>query len=462
MPIALWDESRLAVNAAEMLNNGNWLVTHFDGKPDLWNAKPPLLIWIQASLFWLFGMNEVTLRLPSALAGLATAGLLAWFGVRVLRSPLVGLFSALVLLTTSGYIDRHITRTGDYDTLLVFFTTWYVLSFYRYLEEGHRRSLWHTGIGITLAILTKSVVGAFFLPALLLYTIATRKLLPLLRQRDFYIMAAGILVAVALYYVPREFVSPGYWQAVYDNELGGRLGKSEIGLVSTWTWYLDMLIQDELLPWLYVYPIGFFALLHPAAPPKYRRLALLLVICVAFLLTVISYSATKYFWYEAPIYPLCALVAGAGLAVIAEVIVTHLRAGSRPWAVILFIVCVFAWPAKIIWDECFYNEYESDTLFGKYIRHQAKEYGQIDSYTLLTGLGYDSSMLFSRLAAMREYDHTVRVLYYWQILDLRQGETVIVCNPKMRTQVDSLFQTNAVFEESPCATLLLLAPKVNR
>jgi len=34
LPIRISDESRLAINAYEMLKNKNYLVTHFEGKPD--------------------------------------------------------------------------------------------------------------------------------------------------------------------------------------------------------------------------------------------------------------------------------------------------------------------------------------------------------------------------------------------------------------------------------------------
>ena len=33
LPIRISDESRLAINAYEMLQNKNYLVTHFEGKP---------------------------------------------------------------------------------------------------------------------------------------------------------------------------------------------------------------------------------------------------------------------------------------------------------------------------------------------------------------------------------------------------------------------------------------------
>ena len=46
-PIRIWDEARLAINAYEMLKNGDFIVTHYDNNPDMWNTKPPLMIWCQ-------------------------------------------------------------------------------------------------------------------------------------------------------------------------------------------------------------------------------------------------------------------------------------------------------------------------------------------------------------------------------------------------------------------------------
>lgn len=47
--LRVWDESRNAVNATEMLANKNLLIRQYDGSPDMWEAKPPLLIWLQST-----------------------------------------------------------------------------------------------------------------------------------------------------------------------------------------------------------------------------------------------------------------------------------------------------------------------------------------------------------------------------------------------------------------------------
>jgi len=46
LPLRIWDEARLAVSAYEMSHNGNYIVVHFDGKPEMWSTKPPLMIWL--------------------------------------------------------------------------------------------------------------------------------------------------------------------------------------------------------------------------------------------------------------------------------------------------------------------------------------------------------------------------------------------------------------------------------
>lgn len=467
-PVAMWDESRLATNAAEMLRNGNWLVTHFGGRPDLWNTKPPLLIWAQALLFQLLGFTPLALRLPSALAALGTVALLAWFADRVLRAPLLGLCSALVLLTTSGYIDWHVTRSGDYDSLLVLLVTWYSLSYFRYLEEGRRALLWQTGLGLALAVLTKGVASALVLPCLLLYTLLTGRLPWLLRQRAAYAALAGVLLVAGGYYGLRELAAPGYLEAVYQNELGGRLlvDQAAVG-ETTWTWYLDQLITDELLPWLYLLPVGLLGLLWPGQPPLYRRLALFIGLFVGCFLAVLSAAATKYFWYEAPLYPFCALLAGAGLALLAELLLVRLLRLSGPrarWALpalVVLLAGVLYGPLGFILDETeqlYTTRFdEPDLQFGRYLALQAENNAALTRYYLLSEGKYNATAVFYRTVMAAEHGHLVRPRLSRHLKSFRPAEVVVVCNPVMRAALDSAYVTQVLYEAESCATLQIQA-----
>jgi len=113
LTIRLWDESRLAINACEMFHNGNYLVPTFDGAPEMWNTKPPLMIWLQVFSMKLLGINEWAIRLPSALAALFTCIILMFVSVRYVKNFWFGFIWALVLVTSSGYIEIHAVRTGD-------------------------------------------------------------------------------------------------------------------------------------------------------------------------------------------------------------------------------------------------------------------------------------------------------------------------------------------------------------
>ncbi len=70
MPIRMWDESITGVNAIEMASNHHYFVTYIDGHPDMYNCKPPLLLWCIVLSIKIFGFSELALRLPSAIAAL--------------------------------------------------------------------------------------------------------------------------------------------------------------------------------------------------------------------------------------------------------------------------------------------------------------------------------------------------------------------------------------------------------
>src|SRR3954468_544174 len=75
LSLRMWDESRNAINAYEMLHDHSFFVTHFDGQPDNWNSKPPLMIWLIALFMKFFGPTTLAVRLPSALSALAAVAL---------------------------------------------------------------------------------------------------------------------------------------------------------------------------------------------------------------------------------------------------------------------------------------------------------------------------------------------------------------------------------------------------
>lgn len=93
---ALWDvdEPNNAVCAREMLLAGNWWVPMFNG--ELRFDKPILLYWLMMPLDALFGVNEWTARLPSALAITALVFVVWKMTYRLLAERMAALMAAVL------------------------------------------------------------------------------------------------------------------------------------------------------------------------------------------------------------------------------------------------------------------------------------------------------------------------------------------------------------------------------
>ncbi|NJN35052.1 MAG: hypothetical protein HC817_13135 [Saprospiraceae bacterium] len=133
-PIFIWDEAIYANNAIEMYVNKDFIVLKNNGLPTLYNVKPPLVIWLQCISIWIFGVSEFSIRLPSAIAALFTCFALFYFAKRNFNST-IGILAVMFLITSAGYIQVHVSRTGDLDSVLVLFITLYTLVFFEMLLQ---------------------------------------------------------------------------------------------------------------------------------------------------------------------------------------------------------------------------------------------------------------------------------------------------------------------------------------
>ena len=306
-----WDEARVAVNALEMAQSGNWLVATFDFEPDLWNTKPPLMLWLQAALIRMLGPTEWAVRLPAALATLASIGLVYKFMAGFLRSPLGGLLAGTVLVSTLGFLGEHHGRTGDYDALLTLAQLVTGLSVLLLLETKNSR--WWAGVaaGLIVATLTKGVAVLLPLPGMALYCLTRPNGRRLLRAPGFWLMLLAWMAVGVGWYVLRESQAPGYWAAVSANELGGRFGNAVENHRETWYYYIVRMATAKFLPWLYVLPLVVpFAVRHPDACA--RRVAWFALSWALGLLLLLTVAKTRVEWYAAPAYPWLAILAGLG------------------------------------------------------------------------------------------------------------------------------------------------------
>jgi 4-amino-4-deoxy-L-arabinose transferase-like glycosyltransferase len=335
--IRLWDESRLAMNAWEMHASGKFMLLQFGGEPDMWNTKPPLVIWMQTACISLFGFSEFSVRLPSALSALATCMALIFLADRRLGDFRTGAMAALILVSMSGFNGYHVARTADFDAPLILFLVLSFIAVFWYTEERKPGSAFMACIFTGLAVLAKGVAGLFFLPGILVYLLWSRQFVPLLKERGFW---AGCLLAaavIAALYGIREHLSPGYLQAVFENELGGRYFEVNEGHSGSFFYYLKPIFSNY---WMIFFPAAFLPLLEKEKSGA-GRLAVFAWITSALFLLVISSARTKLAWYAAPVYPLMAILLALGFKSIAGRLAIRRKVSQTRQVILFVIIAVF-------------------------------------------------------------------------------------------------------------------------
>jgi 4-amino-4-deoxy-L-arabinose transferase-like glycosyltransferase len=312
-PLALKDESRNANNALDMAISGFSLVTTYDFRPDLWNTKPPLVIWLMSGSLRLFGFNEWALRLPSALAAMATLACTLWFVRKVTGSMGVALGSAILLLLSPGFFGEHGARTGDFDAVLLLFVTGGLQLLYLALLQ--RRPPWllllASGGLIALGALSKSVAAFIPVTGTLIFILVAGRLRPVLacwpRYGLAFVAALGPLLA---FFAAREWMGPGYLSAIVQNDMTGRFGELTDVEATTPTFYLEHLVKGWFFagPLLLLIPLGLRKL-----GPRERALALYAGCVVLGALAIYSAAATRAMQYALPLFPWLAMLVAIAL-----------------------------------------------------------------------------------------------------------------------------------------------------
>jgi 4-amino-4-deoxy-L-arabinose transferase-like glycosyltransferase len=316
-PVRTWDEGRLAVNAFEMHENGDWLATHYAGAEDTWNTKPPLVIWLQVISMKIFGVNDFAFRLPTAIAFVFLVAMIFRFSVSNLCSENNAFLIILITLTTGGLMREHVFRTGDYDAFLVVAVTGYAFSFYEYLVyKKHEDLIWFT-VYLALAGLVKGIAGLIPLAGIGLFVL----FFSFNSLKDYRIYLAGIagMLIIAAYYFVREKHSPGYLGLINNNELAGRFAAVTEEHNWPWYYYLLRIFGKQFFPWFLLIPPAFYLVITEKNAGRKQLLIYLLTVCVIFIL-VHSSSRSKLTWYHVPVFPFLILVVGITLLKLAEIL----------------------------------------------------------------------------------------------------------------------------------------------
>lgn len=254
VPLYDLDEGAFTEATREMIASANYITPQKDGEPRY--DKPVLIYWLQALSAKLFGFNEFSLRLPSALAATQWV-LVLWIFVRErLDAPtatVAGLVMALSLQVSL------IAKAAVADALLNLFIALTFFEIYRYYlttggsSEGRagqqQRYLWRAYLWMGLGFLTKGPVAVFFplvVSLLFFWSQAalrhwSRAVLAPLGWLIFLLVAGPWYLAIYL------DDGPGFFQSFFLKHNAGRFGEAMHGHGGFLGYYL-VLLPVILLP----------------------------------------------------------------------------------------------------------------------------------------------------------------------------------------------------------------------
>jgi len=193
MPLTDPDEGRYALIARQMATSGDWLVPRLFSLPYL--EKPPLLYWLTATMFRMFGTGELSARLAPGLAAAFGVAVTGWFARSF--SSTAGVLASATLALCAIYVA--LARTLVTDTTFTVMLTAALFSFFKHRETPGPSNRWALAFWISLALATLSkgpvaiVIGGLVIA---IDAILGRSLKSLFERR--LIASSPILLGIAL------------------------------------------------------------------------------------------------------------------------------------------------------------------------------------------------------------------------------------------------------------------------
>jgi 4-amino-4-deoxy-L-arabinose transferase-like glycosyltransferase len=315
--------------ARNMLTSGDWVTARLDGVAYL--EKAPLVYWLLAIFYKIFGLHDWVARIPIALSVMALAWLTAAFGNWAFGRR-AGLYGGLCMSTCIGIF--LFTRILIPDVMLTFTITLAMWASLRAMdeEEAHPR-FWSLVLAASLGtgLLLKSLVAIVFpIAGAVIYLFLTKQFfvrrtwqglrpisgffIALLIAAPWHVLATlrnPPYFSLSLHSGPGEY--HGFLWFYFINEqllrfLNLRYPRDYNTVPRLWFWLFHFL-------WLFPWSIYFPAIAKLSFKPVDRagRTRLLALCWTGFLLIFFTFSTTQEY-YSMPCYPALALLLGSAMA----------------------------------------------------------------------------------------------------------------------------------------------------
>jgi 4-amino-4-deoxy-L-arabinose transferase-like glycosyltransferase len=312
-----------------MLSSGDWVTMRLDGVAYL--EKAPLVYWLIAIFYKIFGVHDWAARIPIALAAIGLAWLTAAFGTWAFGKR-AGFYAGLCMATCIGIF--LFTRILIPDVMLTFTTALAMWAFLRALdvEEPHPR-VWASVLAASLGtgLLLKSLISVVFpCAAAIIYLLCTRELFSKETWKRLHVFSgtAIVLLIAAPWHVLATLRNPPYFAFTLHSGPGQYHG-------FLWFYFINEQLLRFLnlryprdyntvprlyfwllhLVWLFPWSVYFPAIAKLSFKPVDRagRTRLLALCWTGFVLVFFTFSTTQEY-YSMPCYPAFALLLGCAMA----------------------------------------------------------------------------------------------------------------------------------------------------
>lgn len=296
-----FDDTTYSLVSKTILKTGDWITMRWLDIPYFVFGKPPLDFWLTALFYKMLGISEFTARLSSAIHGVV--GVIVTYFIGTLYSRRVGMTAALFLLSFPDYF--RLSQSAMLDVPL---TVHMSLSLLFYLFACRTQiPLWYcmSGIGMGLAVMTKSVVGLIPIFIICLFHLIQGQARQLLTCKFGMLVGSAAVVVLpwhAVQYIlyGRPFLTKYVLGTVSYNALEVLVSSQR----SSVAFYIRTLHANDPIHWILF--VCSTPLLFGMALRKSRE-SLLLLLYTTFLFLLFSVSQTRMAWYIAPAFPAMAV-----------------------------------------------------------------------------------------------------------------------------------------------------------
>jgi 4-amino-4-deoxy-L-arabinose transferase-like glycosyltransferase len=307
-PLAVPDEGRYAEVGRWMLQSGDWLTPRLNGLPFF--HKPPLLHWLEAAAFALFGVHSWTARLVPALnAGMMLMALYVW--TRTVVGEAVARRAAIMLGTSLAFL-----LGGQYFNHDMLVANWIGIGIWCFAMALLPAVQPHAGlarlgfVACALGVLSKGLIG-IVLPALVLFmwlvwTRQLRKALLLPWPSGLFLFA---LIALP-WFVVADWSYTGLFEYQFGIQQFARYTGTNFNNARPW-WFYASALCALMFPWLFwsLAQVGRARHVAPSVDPRVVSL------CWCWLLGIVGFFSipnSKLIGYVLPVMPPLALLAALG------------------------------------------------------------------------------------------------------------------------------------------------------